>query len=272
MSPSTVRTARCALVWLSATRPSTWRRFPARRGPRSSRWTRHGAAALTDQSFDTLLVWLCSLRGSRVAVVWLWLTSTARDPLGRRWVGQSRPPHRDCADAPTSSVGPCSVACGVAVVGSMALPANAQPLRRDHGAGSNSAGTLHSQTLAGLPAARTRDSRSPRRGRSPLRVIPVVRSETDPAQVRVRAGDTLWAIAAHTLAPDAAPEAINDRCHELYELNRSVIGPDPDLIIPGQHLRLDTLREETTMTGTAIRTLRPAIAMASVQGALRSGT
>lgn len=236
MSPSTVRTARCVLVWLSTSALLLGGSYLlAADLVQALDATRSGA--LTDQSFDTLLVWLCSLV-TAACCLWLWLMSSLVILSVAGGLGKAvHPPRlRGCPDFFRRTV---LVACGVAVVGSMALPANAQPLRRDHGAGSNSAGTLHSQTLAGLPLPERAIQEAPVVGRSPLRVIPVVRSETDPAQVRVRAGDTLWAIAAHTLAPDAAPEAINDRCHDLYELNRSVIGPDPDLIIPGQHLRLE---------------------------------
>lgn len=55
--------------------------------------------------------------------------------------------------------------------------------------------------------------------------------------VQVRPGDTLWAIASAHLrgAPDNA--AIAASWPRWYAANRRVIGPDPDLILPGQHLR-----------------------------------
>lgn len=60
----------------------------------------------------------------------------------------------------------------------------------------------------------------------------------------VRRGDSLWSLAAADLGPGASPAAIDDRWRLLYALNRPVIGPDPDLIRPGQQLRPPTPTEE----------------------------
>ena len=62
----------------------------------------------------------------------------------------------------------------------------------------------------------------------------------------VRPGDTLWAIAADELSPTATPAAIQARWQETYRLNQAVIGPDPDLLLPGISLELPSpVREET---------------------------
>ncbi|WP_328719879.1 transglycosylase family protein [Streptomyces sp. NBC_00247] len=58
----------------------------------------------------------------------------------------------------------------------------------------------------------------------------------------VRSGDNLWAIA------DA--QNLSDGWTELYQANESVIGSDPDLILPGQELDL-TSAEAPAATGTA---------------------
>jgi LysM domain len=55
--------------------------------------------------------------------------------------------------------------------------------------------------------------------------------------VVVRRGDTLWSIAARHLAPEASTEQIARSWPRWYAVNREVIGPDPDLIRPGQVLR-----------------------------------
>lgn len=55
--------------------------------------------------------------------------------------------------------------------------------------------------------------------------------------VVVRRGDTLWDIAARALGPDAAAADIAASWPRWYAANRSTIGPDPDLIRPGQLLR-----------------------------------
>ena len=47
----------------------------------------------------------------------------------------------------------------------------------------------------------------------------------------VKPGDTLWGIAKMLLQNGA-------RWREIYDLNRNVIGPDPNLIRPGQSLRI----------------------------------
>lgn len=52
----------------------------------------------------------------------------------------------------------------------------------------------------------------------------------------VEAGDSLWSIAASRLPPDAAAADVAAAWPRWYETNRDVLGADPDLIHPGQHL------------------------------------
>ena len=61
------------------------------------------------------------------------------------------------------------------------------------------------------------------------------RAVTD--DVVVRRGDTLWDIAARALGPGASAADIATSWPRWYVANRSTIGPDPDLIRPGQLLR-----------------------------------
>ena len=49
----------------------------------------------------------------------------------------------------------------------------------------------------------------------------------------VQTGDTLWNIAASYLGD-------GNRYPEIYELNRTVIGPNPNLIYPGMVLKIPT--------------------------------
>jgi nucleoid-associated protein YgaU len=64
--------------------------------------------------------------------------------------------------------------------------------------------------------------------------------------VTVRHGDTLWSIATellrdpgHATRPDGpTPADIARTVIDLHAANRHVIGEDPDLIRPGQHLRI----------------------------------
>ncbi|MGV1007426.1 MAG: LysM peptidoglycan-binding domain-containing protein [Dermatophilaceae bacterium] len=53
----------------------------------------------------------------------------------------------------------------------------------------------------------------------------------------VRRGDTLWEVAARHLGPRASATAIAREWPRWYAANRSVIGPDPHHIEPGQLLR-----------------------------------
>jgi nucleoid-associated protein YgaU len=54
--------------------------------------------------------------------------------------------------------------------------------------------------------------------------------------VTVRAGDSLWSIAARDLGPDADPAEIAAAWPSWFAANRATIGGDPDLIRPGQVL------------------------------------
>ena len=52
----------------------------------------------------------------------------------------------------------------------------------------------------------------------------------------VRRGDTLWDLAAAHLPAEATDAEISASWQQWYLENRAVIGPDPDLILPGQIL------------------------------------
>lgn len=54
--------------------------------------------------------------------------------------------------------------------------------------------------------------------------------------VVVAPGDCLWSIAARHLGPTATTSGIATEWRRWYDVNRLVIGPDPDLILPGQRL------------------------------------
>ncbi|TCN44320.1 LysM domain-containing protein [Kribbella orskensis] len=61
--------------------------------------------------------------------------------------------------------------------------------------------------------------------------------QVQPASHVVQPGESLWSIAAAELGPAATDEAIATRWPQWYAVNRQLIGPDPDLIHPGQVLR-----------------------------------
>lgn len=56
-------------------------------------------------------------------------------------------------------------------------------------------------------------------------------------EVVVRAGDTLWQIAACHLGPDATAAEVATEWPRWYAANRTLLGADPSLIRPGQVLR-----------------------------------
>ncbi|MCM3885663.1 LysM peptidoglycan-binding domain-containing protein, partial [Frankia sp. R82] len=55
-------------------------------------------------------------------------------------------------------------------------------------------------------------------------------------EVVVRRGDTLWSVAARALGPDATTEQIAAEWPRWWAANSAVIGPDPNVILPGQRL------------------------------------
>jgi len=54
----------------------------------------------------------------------------------------------------------------------------------------------------------------------------------------VHRGDSLWSLARRHLGPEVSEAVIEQAVHEWYVLNASVIGPDRDLILPGQELHV----------------------------------
>ncbi|WP_409483554.1 LysM peptidoglycan-binding domain-containing protein [Arsenicicoccus dermatophilus] len=59
-----------------------------------------------------------------------------------------------------------------------------------------------------------------------------------PDEVVVLRGDTLWALAAAHLPPHSSDAEIAAACHAWHLANRETIGPDPDLLLPGQVLHV----------------------------------
>lgn len=80
------------------------------------------------------------------------------------------------------------------------------------------------------PAATTASSRPT------IRSAPAAPVPDAPGTVTVRQGDTLWAIAARHLGPDASDAQIAAAWPVWYASNALLVGPDPDLILPGQVL------------------------------------
>jgi hypothetical protein len=104
--------------------------------------------------------------------------------------------------------------------------------------------------LAGVTPAQASDHGSPRRASTDAGVLEGLqlpdRPDTAPGRrvVVVRAGDTLWSIATDQLRrvsrmpSTPSTPAVAAAVRQLHAANRDVIGPDPDLIRPGQHLMI----------------------------------
>ena len=99
-------------------------------------------------------------------------------------------------------------------------------------------------TTAGAGTSATQGLPSPAR--------PVGPSPADRQRLVVRQGDVLWRLAEGRLPRTAASAEVADLVRRLHDRNRQVIGPDPDLIRPGQRLIVPTL----PLTSPAITTRR----------------
>ena len=149
-----------------------------------------------------------------LSVAWLWVVTTATVvDLARGRVRAGGALRRAVL-----------LACGVAVVIGAGSPARA-------GGGSD--------TLAGLPmpdrpVVQVREA--PGATARPTAPLPARPAAHQQGSVHVvAAGDSLWAIAEAHPAPGTTTEA---RWRAIWEANLSVVGPDPDLIHPGQELSL----------------------------------
>ncbi len=163
-------------------------------------------------AFTDLLVRGCAV-ASLLAVGWLWAITTdvvARVLMtGGRVVVRRRP-------------GPVRLllltACGAVVLGAAASPAAADETR-----------PVAPQSLAGLPLP----DRATGDGFVSHPAEPGPRTV-----IRVGPGDSLWAIAEDRIGPRPSVVELVDYWHRIYDRNSDAIGPDPDLILPGQLLEL----------------------------------
>lgn len=169
-------------------------------------------------TYDGVVALLVAACGTSLALAlaWLWMitTLTVAGLVG----GSPRPP----GGATRRLV---LLACGVAVVAGTSAPALA------------TGGDGH-ELLVGLtlperavapPPAHQEPRGKPRTVRARARATYVVRP-----------GDSLWSIARDH--PDDAA-SVDQRWRAIWLANREVVGDDPDLIIPGQALRLPTTHD-----------------------------
>ncbi|GAA3540637.1 LysM peptidoglycan-binding domain-containing protein [Nocardioides daeguensis] len=165
-------------------------------------------------AFADALVQLCALCALVAgAFVWLAATDVARCVLRPGSAPRVRP------------VGPLRLAllaaCGVSVLAGTA-PAHAAAAGGDTPVGSGA--SLSAEALAGLPL--------PDRPDDPLQDSPTLTTTT------VALGDSVWTVAARQLGPKASQAAVASYWLRVLALNADTLGADPDLVRPGQTLRL----------------------------------
>ncbi|WP_182524005.1 LysM peptidoglycan-binding domain-containing protein [Nocardioides dongkuii] len=148
---------------------------------------------------------------------WGWLATTAVAVQAARGRAAGRVP-----GVPAWLRRAVLLGCGVALAGGVTTPALADP-----------------GSLAGLPLP----DRATGSVHAPSASGPSGPTAA-PAAVVVRPGDTLWDLAAADLGHRVSPAEVDRHWRRLHRLNRSVVGPDPDLIRPGQQLRLPAPPEE----------------------------
>ena len=170
---------------------------------------RAAARAGGAEGIDHVLVAACAT-GLALSLVWLWLVTS----LTVAQVAAGSVPRGGGAARRL-----VLLACGVAVTAGTTLPA--------HAAGGGGA-----DVLVGLPLPERAVSATT--SRQPRTTAPAATAATGGAYV-VRPGDSLWSIARSHPAPGTDVES---RWRQIWRLNRDVVGADPDLIHPGQALRL----------------------------------
>lgn len=210
---------RCLAVWAAAS--GALGGLAAILGPSVPRLP--GAAG---NGFDGLLVTVCDvvLLGCGA---WLWAAT------GVVLLDAARGRVRGRPGVPARLRRLVLAACGVTLAGLIAAPGHAGPpapaLPADPSPGGHGSAAL----VQGLPL--------PDRASAVGHVARLLLRRTagaGPALVLVRPGDTLWDLAAARLPATAEDAAVDAAWRRLYHANRAAIGPDPDLIHPGQRLEL----------------------------------
>lgn len=146
-----------------------------------------------------------------VALAWLWVVTTAT--VAGLLTGKVR-----AGGGATRRL--VLLACGVAVVAGTALPATAS-------------GGEGRELLVGLALPDRAVAPAPHRQHRP--VLGTTDEPEAPETYVVRPGDSLWSIAR---AHPGVTGSVERRWRAIWLANRDLVGDDPDLILPGQALRL----------------------------------
>ncbi|WP_244929512.1 LysM peptidoglycan-binding domain-containing protein [Nocardioides sp. W7] len=213
MNATCARLLRCTLVWLASSIAAVL----------ATAVLHADALALRGgpgPDLESALVRCCSavLLG---CAAWAWLaTSTLVLQAARGRAGWAVP------GVPASWRRLVLLACGTTLAAGLSVPASADP------------------GLTGLPLPDRATGAATRPVPDPATRVSLAAPPAAP--VTVRRGDSLWELAASQLGPSAAPAEVERHWRHLYALNRPVVGPDPDLIHPGQQLRLPAPPQESS--------------------------
>lgn len=206
---------RCLSVWLAVTTAAALITAWLAPDLSAALAARQGEGGLAEQPFERLVAWLAA--GSLVGcVAWGWAATSiviAQTFLGR--------PTTNTRSVPGWLRTTVLVACGLAVLGATSAAHADEDTAR--------ARSDQRHVLAGLP--------SPDRVVGSVLPVP---ARHQPGIHVVRPGDTLWDIAEADLGGRADDGVVTAHWHRIHALNLAVIGADPDLILPGQELRLPT--------------------------------
>ncbi|MGD9960418.1 LysM peptidoglycan-binding domain-containing protein [Nocardioides sp.] len=205
---------RCSAVWLGVTIPICPLLV----------WLLRDIAALDGGrlGFADLLLGVAELVLAGCAA-WFWLVTTVVAAHGLRGdARESRPRPLGC---PAGLRRALFAACGLALTSQIVAPALAADPHHQ---------SVPASLVVGLPLPDRALSTSP---------PPQERSATPVRRIAVQPGDTLWAITASLLPPGADDARIAAGWHALHQANRALIGPDPDLILPGTRLAIPTFEE-----------------------------
>ncbi len=218
--------SRCLAVWTAASMltAALLRALAADLQAAGTLLTQAGRAGVP---FDALVVPGCAAVLSACAG-WGWVVTTAL--VIEALTGRHRL-RRGCPAALRRLV---LSACGVALVaGASPAAANTEAAGGDGAvAASHGPAVEDRSVLAGLPVPDRTAGPPQTLGAVPVLETHVVR------EVRVRAGDSLWSLAAADLAPGAPAAAVVRHWRLVWLITRAAMGADPDVIQPGTDLRL----------------------------------
>jgi hypothetical protein len=78
----------------------------------------------------------------------------------------------------------------------------------------------------------------------------------------VESGDSLWSITQERLGQGASPQQIRNEVGRTLELNRDLLGDEPDRILPGQELSLPSISGTSATMPEAMPAATPALPLA----------